>query len=224
MLLPHSDHTGFLPTFGPCFVNLYGTAAGTSHPLDVVTGSDELLEGNCYRGRLLISIQACKHCRNKHKTLSAQVFVNEDVLSTRGGPPVVVEPCQLITDVSTVPNFSLTLSSVSQKALGPAEHFLLFGCISDVSMLDKSFAGKSCQLEITMGVLRNENIPNISCRRCKRRRRHRNRRYNAGSIAQKWSLETHHNAQLRCDIAVRVVEAFESIKTDSETTRGVRWR
>ena len=69
VLLSHNDHAGFLPTFGPCFVHLYGAAAGTSHPLDVVTGSDELLEGNCYRGRLLISVQASNNSPNHNKHL-----------------------------------------------------------------------------------------------------------------------------------------------------------
>uniref|UniRef100_A0A8C4MCL3 Dysferlin n=1 Tax=Equus asinus asinus TaxID=83772 RepID=A0A8C4MCL3_EQUAS len=58
LCLPVDDHLGFLPTFGPCYVNLYGSPrefTGFPDPYaELNTGKGE---GVAYRGRLLVSLE-----------------------------------------------------------------------------------------------------------------------------------------------------------------------
>ncbi|KAB0380062.1 hypothetical protein FD755_007846, partial [Muntiacus reevesi] len=68
------DHLGFLPTFGPCYINLYGSPrefTGFPDPYaELNTGKGE---GVAYRGRLLLSLETklVEHSEQKVEALSA---------------------------------------------------------------------------------------------------------------------------------------------------------
>uniref|UniRef100_A0A452SAY4 Dysferlin n=1 Tax=Ursus americanus TaxID=9643 RepID=A0A452SAY4_URSAM len=72
--LPVDDHLGFLPTFGPCYVNLYGSPrefTGFPDPYaELNTGKGE---GVAYRGRLLLSLETklVEHSDQKVEDLPA---------------------------------------------------------------------------------------------------------------------------------------------------------
>uniref|UniRef100_A0A8C0KK57 Dysferlin n=1 Tax=Canis lupus dingo TaxID=286419 RepID=A0A8C0KK57_CANLU len=58
VLPPVDDHLGFLPTFGPCFVNLYGSPREfTGFPDPYAELNMGKGEGVAYRGRLLLSLE-----------------------------------------------------------------------------------------------------------------------------------------------------------------------
>uniref|UniRef100_A0A452SAM8 Dysferlin n=1 Tax=Ursus americanus TaxID=9643 RepID=A0A452SAM8_URSAM len=71
---PLDDHLGFLPTFGPCYVNLYGSPrefTGFPDPYaELNTGKGE---GVAYRGRLLLSLETklVEHSDQKVEDLPA---------------------------------------------------------------------------------------------------------------------------------------------------------
>uniref|UniRef100_A0A3Q1LK13 Dysferlin n=1 Tax=Bos taurus TaxID=9913 RepID=A0A3Q1LK13_BOVIN len=72
--LPLDDHLGFLPTFGPCYINLYGSPrefTGFPDPYaELNTGKGE---GVAYRGRLLLSLETklVERSEQKVEALSA---------------------------------------------------------------------------------------------------------------------------------------------------------
>lgn len=68
------DHLGFLPTFGPCYVNLYGSPREFTGFLDPYAELNMGKgEGVAYRGRLLLSLETklVEHCEQKVEDLPA---------------------------------------------------------------------------------------------------------------------------------------------------------
>ncbi|XP_062065628.1 dysferlin isoform X17 [Lepus europaeus] len=68
------DHLGFLPTFGPCYVNLYGSPREfTGFPDPYVELNMGKGEGVAYRGRLLLSLETklVEHSEQKVEDLPA---------------------------------------------------------------------------------------------------------------------------------------------------------
>jgi len=56
-MISSGNYLGFLPTFGPCWVNLYGSTRNYSLLVDNSHLNEGLSEGISFRGRLLVSIK-----------------------------------------------------------------------------------------------------------------------------------------------------------------------
>ncbi|XP_067033730.1 otoferlin-like isoform X2 [Acropora muricata] len=110
---------GFMPTFGPCWVNLYGSTRDYSLFDEHNDLNNGLGEGVAYRGRLLMAVQA----------------EFGESASESGIRQVEVEP--------TAP--------ISDTAAGKEDHFQLFACLYEASMIERKVGDKMIQFEMSIG-------------------------------------------------------------------------
>uniref|UniRef100_A0A671YI54 Fer-1 like family member 4 n=1 Tax=Sparus aurata TaxID=8175 RepID=A0A671YI54_SPAAU len=121
-----SDHTrnGFNPTFGPSWVNLYGSPQNSTLG-DVHQALNEGLgEGIFYRGRILLG-------------LTVEVYSSPNVPEA-----VTVE----VEETHPLPE-------VSEGYLGEMEDFLLFASLFEVTMIDSSVGTRPLTFELSIGEL-----------------------------------------------------------------------
>ncbi|GCB65661.1 hypothetical protein scyTo_0000450 [Scyliorhinus torazame] len=112
---------GFLPTFGPSWVNMYGSTRNYTLMDEHQDLNEGLGEGVSFRARLLISIGM-----EILDTASTEIMSSTDVL---------VESIQQISDLST----------------GKLEEFFLFGAFLEATMLDRRIGDKPVNFEVTIG-------------------------------------------------------------------------
>ena len=92
-------HSGFLPTFGPCWINLYGSTRNYSLLEEHAHLNEGLDEGVSYRGRLLVSV-------------ATEILDGPDV----GPPAVEVESTLPLASVShAIYNNATTLLQEQQR-------------------------------------------------------------------------------------------------------------
>ncbi|KAH9363612.1 hypothetical protein HPB48_004133 [Haemaphysalis longicornis] len=133
---------GFLPTFGPSFVYLYGSTRENSLFEEHAPLNDGLGEGVMYRGRLLIAVRTeifdALDITQSSVDLEPTSPVNE-VLGTRFriGPELKF----ISTGVLRV------LSGIVRKE----RNFLLFGAILEASMIDRKIGEKPIYFELSIG-------------------------------------------------------------------------
>ncbi|XP_022646249.1 otoferlin-like isoform X4 [Varroa destructor] len=116
---------GFLPTFGPCFIYLYGSARSSDSVFQRESAhaplNDGLAEGVMYRGRLLVSVRT-------------QVLPDMAVMQLP--PSVHVEAAPPVADDSS--------QAVSAD-------FFLSAVVMEAHMIDKRFQDKPVQFELSIG-------------------------------------------------------------------------
>ncbi|CAG5085369.1 Oidioi.mRNA.OKI2018_I69.PAR.g10877.t1.cds [Oikopleura dioica] len=132
---------GYLPTFGPTYINLYGSPRGYS-----VTGehgelNDGIGEGVAFRGRLVVA------CHIELIDEAADDNAMED------------------SDDEAEPR---PIQSLSENSLGRVEEFFLFTTFLEASMIDKKATDKPISFEVSIGnygnVVDGKNIPSKSDR------------------------------------------------------------
>jgi len=97
---------GFLPTFGPCWINLYGSTRNYSLLEEHAHLNEGLDEGVSYRGRLLVSI-------------ATEILDGPDV----GPPAVEVESTLPLSTVSVAEfNQSIIYLLITHQAVKQHEH------------------------------------------------------------------------------------------------------
>ncbi|XP_051879497.1 fer-1-like protein 6 [Pristis pectinata] len=112
---------GFLPTFGPAWINLYGSTGNYTFMDDNQELNEGFREGVSFRGRLLIEIVVeILSVGSSEKTNPSEVEVEP------------VEPCTWI-DEETV------------------QGFLLFGTFFEATMIDRKLGEKPISFEISLG-------------------------------------------------------------------------
>ncbi|KAK3744957.1 hypothetical protein QZH41_000287 [Actinostola sp. cb2023] len=109
----------FMPTFGPCWVNLYGSTRDYSLFDEHNDLNNGLGEGVAFRGRILIAVHA----------------EFGESASDSGIRQVEVEPTPPISDT----------------AAGKEEHFQLFACFYEASMIDRKAGDKMINFEMSIG-------------------------------------------------------------------------
>uniref|UniRef100_A0A3B4VIG5 Fer-1-like protein 4 n=1 Tax=Seriola dumerili TaxID=41447 RepID=A0A3B4VIG5_SERDU len=133
-----SDPTrnGFNPTFGPCWVNLYGSPQNSTLG-DVHQALNQGLgEGIFYRGRILLAL-----CVEVYASPSA---VTTDTASVAMGKVLLI----LFFHYSF--RFFLLVFH-PQGFLGQREDFLLFASLFEVTMIDPSVATRPLSFELSIG-------------------------------------------------------------------------
>ena len=135
---------GFLPTFGPCWINMYGSTRHYSLLEEHAHLNEGLGEGVSYRGRLLIAL--------KTEILDAE-FV---------GPSTVdIENCAPISQVRNIPQKTILEVPVHvyfkcnlflQSSIGRYDEFFLFGSIFEATMIDKKLSEKPISFELSIGI------------------------------------------------------------------------
>ncbi|XP_031569345.1 otoferlin-like [Actinia tenebrosa] len=110
---------GFMPTFGPSWVNLYGSTRDYSLFDEHNDLNNGLGEGVAFRGRILMAVHA----------------EFGESASESGIRQVEVEPTPPISDT----------------AAGKEEHFQLFACFYEASMIDRKCGDKMIGFEMSIG-------------------------------------------------------------------------
>ncbi|XP_069809267.1 fer-1-like protein 4 [Dendropsophus ebraccatus] len=163
-----SKNAGFNPTFGPAWVNLYGSPQNYTLR-DVHKDLNEGLgEGIFYRGRILVAVtleiftnnniqekkplQAVKDAfrkikiKKKSKKLKEKEKENVAAESAEGAEDEEnnEQPNAVTVEVDDI--FPLP-----ENALGVKEEFLLFGVLFEVTMVDQSIGNKPVKFEVSIG-------------------------------------------------------------------------
>ncbi|NXK24858.1 FR1L4 protein, partial [Arenaria interpres] len=113
---------GFNPTFGPAWVNLYGSPQNSALR-DIHKDLNEGMgEGIFYRGRILMAI-------------TVEIFSN---------PGETEQPEEVTVEVEE-------LHPLPENTLGRKEEFLLFAAFFEATMMDSSLSSKSVSFEVSIG-------------------------------------------------------------------------
>ncbi|NXG41348.1 FR1L4 protein, partial [Psilopogon haemacephalus] len=113
---------GFNPTFGPAWVNLYGSPQNSALQ-DVHKALNEGMgEGIFYRGRILMAI-------------TVEIFSSPSTAERKLGDRTKVEE----------------LHPLPENALGRKEEFLLFAAFFEATMMDSSLSSKPVSFEVSLG-------------------------------------------------------------------------
>ncbi|NXX68374.1 FR1L4 protein, partial [Spizella passerina] len=115
------DRNGFNPTFGPAWVNLYGSPQNSTL-WDVHKDLNEGMgEGIFYRGRILMAI-------------TVEIFSSPTAAERKLGYRMRADCCLL-----------------AQNALGRKDEFLLFAAFFEATMMDSSLSSKPFNFEVSIG-------------------------------------------------------------------------
>ncbi|XP_042529028.1 fer-1-like protein 6 [Dipodomys spectabilis] len=155
---------GFLPTFGPAWINLYGSPRNHSLMDDFQELNEGFGEGVSFRGRILVEIaveilsggaQESKFSRTlKELKLSSK---NKDSKSSKGpgkdkadktndGKPQQASDKTHSTEVE-VESFDVAPEIIPEKY----EEFLLFGAFFEATMIDRKIGDKPISFEVSIG-------------------------------------------------------------------------
>ncbi|XP_056404371.1 fer-1-like protein 4 [Hyla sarda] len=163
-----SKHAGFNPTFGPSWVNLYGSPQNYTLR-DVHKDLNEGLgEGIFYRGRILMAVtleiftnnniqekkplQALKNAfgklKMKKKSKKSKEKEKESAAAESAEGAEDEENNEQPNAVTVEVDDILPLP---ENALGVKEEFLLFGTLFEVTMIDPSIGNKPVKFEFSIG-------------------------------------------------------------------------
>ncbi|KAJ4432234.1 hypothetical protein ANN_20850, partial [Periplaneta americana] len=120
------DTHGFVPTFGPAFLHLYGPVR--MHKSGSPRGGTESYEDAAYKGRLLLAVET--------ELLDSGAISTLAQTTKRG---VIRRP----------------FSALVEKESWRMEEFLLVGVVWEISMLDPKLINKPVKVEISLGSLGN---------------------------------------------------------------------
>ncbi|NWV74049.1 FR1L4 protein, partial [Dasyornis broadbenti] len=116
------DRNGFNPTFGPAWVNLYGSPQNSALR-DIHKDLNEGMgEGIFYRGRMLMAI-------------TVEIF---------SSPAEVEQPREVTVEVEE-------LHPLPENVLGRKDEFLLFAAFFEATMMDSSLSSKPVSFEVSIG-------------------------------------------------------------------------
>uniref|UniRef100_A0A669R3E2 C2 domain-containing protein n=1 Tax=Phasianus colchicus TaxID=9054 RepID=A0A669R3E2_PHACC len=166
---PNPVPAGFNPTFGPAWVNLYGSPQNSALR-DIHKDLNEGVgEGIFYRGRILMAIAveifsspgvaerklrdktkgALSKLKLKKKSKKSKAKANELIQlqgeEEAGGSQEAEQPAEVIVEVEE-------LHPLPENALGTKEEFFLFAAFFEATMMDSSLSSKSVSFEVSIGV------------------------------------------------------------------------
>ncbi|XP_058524347.1 fer-1-like protein 6 [Ochotona princeps] len=155
---------GFLPTFGPAWINLYGSPRNHSLMDDYQELNEGFGEGVSFRGRILVEIaveilsggaqeskfsKALKELKltSKDKDSKSSKGSSKDKADkTEDGKPQQASDKTNSTDVEVEP-FDVSPEIVPEKY----EEFLLFGAFFEATMIDRKIGDKPISFEVSIG-------------------------------------------------------------------------
>uniref|UniRef100_F6VBD0 C2 domain-containing protein n=1 Tax=Ciona intestinalis TaxID=7719 RepID=F6VBD0_CIOIN len=119
--IANSGDRGFLPTFGPTYVNMYGSPRNYTMVNEHSDLNEGLGEGVAFRSRLLMALSV--------------ELVNINASEGQGSSDVEVE----------------YIPALSELGAGKMEEFFLFGSFLEANMIDRTMADKPVTFEVTIG-------------------------------------------------------------------------
>ncbi|XP_073462666.1 fer-1-like protein 4 [Aquarana catesbeiana] len=167
-----SKNAGFNPTFGPAWINLYGSPQNYTLR-DVHRDLNEGLgEGIFYRGRILVAVtlelfsnnnvqekkplKALKNAFSKLKLKKKSKKAQEKEKATAATAAAAAEGAEGEDGENNEQPNAVTVEvddilPLPENALGVKEEFLLFGTLFEVTMMDPSIGTKPVKFEISIG-------------------------------------------------------------------------
>ncbi|XP_028826393.1 otoferlin-like isoform X1 [Denticeps clupeoides] len=120
-MISNDGDKGFLPTFGPTWVNLYGSTRNYTLMDEYQDLNEGLGEGVSFRARLLMSL-----------AVEITDTSSPDILSS--------------TEIQVE-----SVSNISENATGKIEEFFFFGAFLEATMIDRKIGDKPIHFEVTIG-------------------------------------------------------------------------
>ncbi|XP_066547493.1 fer-1-like protein 4 [Amia ocellicauda] len=148
---------GFLPTFGPAWVNLYGSSQNSTVGDDMQGLNEGLGEAVFYRGRLLLAVSMGVYGMSSRqktalkgntvleklwKKMSFKTKVKMEEDSENTDDPL--QPTTIHVEVEDT-------HPLPKELLGKKEDFLLLAAFLEVSMIDKTLGPKPIRFELSIG-------------------------------------------------------------------------
>ncbi|XP_068037761.1 fer-1-like protein 6 isoform X3 [Anomalospiza imberbis] len=154
---------GFLPTFGPAWINLYGSPRNHSLIDDHQELNEGFGEGVSFRGRLFLEIAVeilsggpreskfssiIKDIKSSSKDKDFKALKGKDKTDKAGEDRKSASPSDKMnsTEVEVEP-FDVPLEIYEEKF----EEFLLFGTFFEATMIDRKFGDKPITFEVSVG-------------------------------------------------------------------------
>nr|XP_030122517.3 fer-1-like protein 6 isoform X2 [Taeniopygia guttata] len=154
---------GFLPTFGPAWINLYGSPRNHSLIDDHQELNEGFGEGVSFRGRLFLEIAVeilsggareskfssiIKDIKSSSKDKDVKALKGKDKSDKAGDDRKSASPSDKMnsTEVEVEP-FDVPLEIYEEKF----EEFLLFGTFFEATMIDRKFGDKPITFEVSVG-------------------------------------------------------------------------
>ncbi|OWK64055.1 Fer-1-like protein 6 [Lonchura striata] len=154
---------GFLPTFGPAWINLYGSPRNHSIIDDHQELNEGFGEGVSFRGRLFLEIAVeilsggareskfssiVKDIKSSSKDKDFKALKGKDKTDKAGEDRKSASPSDKMnsTEVEVEP-FDVPLEIYEEKF----EEFLLFGTFFEATMIDRKFGDKPITFEVSVG-------------------------------------------------------------------------
>uniref|UniRef100_A0A3Q3KJI9 Fer-1 like family member 6 n=1 Tax=Mastacembelus armatus TaxID=205130 RepID=A0A3Q3KJI9_9TELE len=127
---------GFLPTFGPAWVNLYGSARNFSLGDDTVELNEGIGEGVSYRGRVYmeLAVEILSGGSGAESKLSRMIKPAKDAKAGKAGGK----------DGKGAAGGAMNIDK---------ENFLLFGALFEATMIDRKIGDKPVTFEFSLGEL-----------------------------------------------------------------------
>uniref|UniRef100_A0AAY4DVA5 C2 domain-containing protein n=1 Tax=Denticeps clupeoides TaxID=299321 RepID=A0AAY4DVA5_9TELE len=167
--ISNPNRNGFRPTFGPSWVNLYGSPQNSALR-DIHRDLNEgLSEGIFYRGRVLLSLSVevyysptavveSKSMASVKSTISRLTFKRKSKKSKeknkveQGQRGPTEEPEESTTEVPGAVTVEVEeIHPLPEDFLGQKEEFLLFASLFEVTMIDPSIGTKPVTFELSIG-------------------------------------------------------------------------
>ncbi|TRY83688.1 hypothetical protein DNTS_034385 [Danionella cerebrum] len=146
---------GFLPTFGPAWINLYGSLRNSALVDDSQEMNEGLREGVSYRGRLYIelSVEILSGAAAESRSLLSKVGLKDG----KGGKTAARDPKTGTgaggeeEKVRAIGPEVMPVEPLDKMREEDMETFLLFGCVFEASMIDRKVGERPLSLEFTIG-------------------------------------------------------------------------
>uniref|UniRef100_W5LBR1 Fer-1 like family member 6 n=1 Tax=Astyanax mexicanus TaxID=7994 RepID=W5LBR1_ASTMX len=138
---------GFLPTFGPAWINIYGSARNSTLVDDNQEMNEGIGEGVSYRGRLYIQLAVeILTGGAESKSMFSLKLPSKDA---KGGKTAGKDPKAGTggADTSFIVG-NLVFVKVSEENM---ENFILFGAMFEATMIDRRIGDKPISFEFTIG-------------------------------------------------------------------------
>ncbi|KAL1268112.1 hypothetical protein QQF64_033475 [Cirrhinus molitorella] len=146
---------GFLPTFGPSWINLYGSPRNSTLVDDSQELNEGVGEGVSYRGRVFIelNVEILSGGAPDSKSLLSRISLKD----AKGGKAVAKDPKTGMgpggeeEKSKTIGPEVMPVEPPQKISDEDMETFLLFGCVFEASMIDRRIGDKPITLEFTIG-------------------------------------------------------------------------
>ncbi|KAM6955134.1 fer-1-like protein 6 [Lycodopsis pacificus] len=156
---------GFLPTFGPSWINLYGSERSSSTGDDTVELNEGIGEGVSFRGRIYmeLAVEIMSGGTGSESKLSRTVKPQKDAKAGKGGGKDGKTPAGEgggggAAEDDKGKDVAAEVQPVeSPPAPNPdhSESFLLFGTLFEATMIDRKIGDKPISFEFSMGICGN---------------------------------------------------------------------